>query len=198
DLLLGAVVAKEDSPMLNRLRIWQHAKGAVPSSFDCWLALRGVQSLSARMSVHCSNAKVIAEFLSQHEKVEAVHYPGLPSHPGHSIAAEQMRAFGGLMSFQVKGNDSDALQIANTVKIFTQATSLGGTHSYIEHRASVEKELTKAPANLLRLSIGLENVKDLMEDLNQGLLEIKNIRINYIMNNLCVNGNISNNTEVFL
>lgn len=172
DLLLGAVVAKEDSPMLNRLRTWQHAKGAVPSSFDCWLALRGVQSLSARMSVHCSNAKVIAEFLSQHEKVEAVHYPGLPSHPGHSIAAEQMRDFGGLMSFQVKGNDSDALQIANTVKIFTQATSLGGTHSYIEHRASVEQELTKAPANLLRLSIGLENVKDLMEDLNQALSEI--------------------------
>ncbi len=172
DLLLGAVVAKEDSPMLNRLRTWQHAKGAVPSSFDCWLALRGVQSLSARMSVHCSNAKVIAEFLSQNEKVEAVHYPGLLSHPGHSIAAEQMRDFGGLMSFQVKGNDSDAIKIANTVKIFTQATSLGSTHSYIEHRASVEQELTKAPANLLRLSIGLENVKDLMEDLNQALLEI--------------------------
>ena len=158
--------------MLNRLRTWQHAKGAVPSSFDCWLALRGVQSLSARMSVHCSNAKVIAEFLSQNEKVEAVHYPGLLSHPGHSIAAEQMRDFGGLMSFQVKGNDSDAIKIANTVKIFTQATSLGSTHSYIEHRASVEQELTKAPANLLRLSIGLENVKDLMEDLNQALLEI--------------------------
>lgn len=172
DLLLGAVVAKEDSPMLNRLRTWQHAKGVVPSSFDCWLALRGVQSLSARMSVHCSNAKVIAEFLSQHEKVEVVHYPGLPCHPGHSIAAEQMHAFGGLMSFQVKGNDSNALKIANTVKIFTQATSLGGTHSYIEHRASVEQELTKAPANLLRLSIGLENVKDLTEDLDRALSEI--------------------------
>src|SRR5699024_4130592 len=142
DLLLGAVVAKEDSPMLNRLRIWQHAKGAVPSSFDCWLALRGVQSLSARMSVHCSNAKVIAEFLSQHEKVEVVHYRGLPSHPGHSIAAEQMRAFSGLMSFQVKANHSDALQIANPVNIFTQSTSLGSTLSHIEHRARVDQELT--------------------------------------------------------
>ena len=172
DLLLGAVVAKEDSKMLQTLRIHQQAKGAVPSSFDCWLALRGVQSLSARVAVHSANAKIVAEFLSQHEKIDAVHYPGLPDHPGHEIAARQMSDFGGLMSFQVKGSDADAVKIANTVSIFTQATSLGGTHSYIEHRASVEKELTKAPGNLLRLSIGLENVQDLVEDLEQALAEI--------------------------
>ena len=172
DLLLGAVVAKEDSPMLQNLRTWQHAKGAVPSSFDCWLALRGVQTLSARMSVHCSSAKIIADFLNQHDKVEAVYYPGLLEHPGHDIAASQMSDFGGLMSFKVKGKAEDALKVANTVKIFTQATSLGGTHSYIEHRASVEKELTKAPDTLLRISIGLENVKDLQEDLEQALAQI--------------------------
>ena len=172
DLLLGAVVAKEDSPMLQNLRTWQHAKGAVPSSFDCWLALRGVQTLSARMSVHCSSAKIIADFLNQHDKVEAVYYPGLLEHPGHDIAASQMNDFGGLMSFKVKGNAEDALKVANTVKIFTQATSLGGTHSYIEHRASVEKELTKAPDTLLRLSVGLENVQDLQEDLEQALAQI--------------------------
>lgn len=172
DLLLGAVVAKEDSPMLQNLRTWQHAKGAVPSSFDCWLALRGVQTLSARMSVHCSSAKIIADFLNQHDKVEAVYYPGLLEHPGHDIAASQMSDFGGLMSFKVKGKAEAALKVANTVKIFTQATSLGGTHSYIEHRASVEKELTKAPDTLLRLSVGLENVQDLQEDLEQALAQI--------------------------
>ena len=169
DLLLGAVVAKEDSPMLQNLRTWQHAKGAVPSSFDCWLALRGVQTLSARISVHCSSAKIIADFLNQHDKVEAVYYPGLLKHPGHDIAASQMSDFGGLMSFKVKGKAEAALKVANTVKIFTQATSLGGTHSYIEHCASVEKELTKAPDTLLRLSVGLENAEDLQEDLAQAL-----------------------------
>lgn len=172
DLLLGAVVAKKDSRMLQNVRTWQHAKGAVPSSFDCWLALRGVQTLSARMSVHCQSARTIADFLNAHEKVETVFYPGLTGHPGHDIAASQMSDFGGLLSFKVKGNAEDALKIANTVKIFTQATSLGGTHSYIEHRASVEKELTKAPDTLLRLSIGLENADDLIEDLEQALAEI--------------------------
>lgn len=169
DLLLGAVIAKEDSPMLKNLRLWQHNKGAVPSSFDCWLALRGVQTLPVRMTAHCANAKTIAEFLNQHEKIEKVYYPSLSTHPGHDIALRQMSSFGGLLSFQVKGGEKEALIIANTVKLFTQATSLGGTHSYIEHRASVEKELTNAPENLLRVSAGLENVQDLIEDLEQAL-----------------------------
>lgn len=169
DLLLGAVIAKEDNDMLRNMRAWQHAKGAVPSSFDCWLALRGVQTLSARLTMQCSNAKRIVEFLDSHDKVEAVLYPGLTSHPDHETAARQMSDFGGLLSFKVKGGEAEALKVANAVKIITQATSLGGTHTYIEHRASVEKELTKAPENLLRLSIGLENAEDLKEDLEQAL-----------------------------
>lgn len=172
DLLLGAVIAAEDNDMLKNLRTWQHAKGAVPSSFDCWLALRGVQSLSARVTMQCSSTKIIADLLEAHEKIEAVYYPGLKSHSGHDIAAKQMNGFGGLLSFKVKGSEQDALEIANTVKIITQATSLGGTHTYIEHRASVEKELTMAPDNLLRLSIGLENPEDLKEDLEQALSNI--------------------------
>ncbi len=173
DLLLGAVIAGEDNDMLKNLRTWQHAKGAVPSSFDCWLALRGVQSLSARVMMQCSSAKIIAEFLEAHEKIEAVYYPGLKSHSGHEIAAKQMSGFGGLLSFKVKGSDKDALKVANTVEIITQATSLGGTHTYIEHRASVEKEMTMAPDNLLRLSVGLENPEDLKEDLEQALSNIQ-------------------------
>lgn len=169
DLLLGAVIAKEDSEMLKNLRTAQHAKGAVPSSFDCWLALRGVQSLSARLDMQCRSAAAIADFLATHEKVEEVYYPGLKNHPGHEIAARQMSGFGGLLSFQVKGGAAEALKVANTVGLITQATSLGGTHTYIEHRASVEKELTKAPDNLLRLSVGLEHVEDLKEDLDQAL-----------------------------
>ncbi|CAM4199980.1 trans-sulfuration enzyme family protein [Lacicoccus alkaliphilus] len=169
DLLLGAVIAKEDNEMLKNMRTWQHAKGAVPSSFDCWLALRGVQTLSARLTMQCSNAKKVVEFLDSHDKVESVLYPGLKSHPGHEIAARQMSDFGGLLSFKVKGGETEALKVANAVNIITQATSLGGTHTYIEHRASVEKELTKAPENLLRLSIGLENAEDLKQDLDQAL-----------------------------
>ncbi len=172
DLLLGAVIAKEDNEMLQNLRAWQHAKGAVPSSFDCWLALRGVQTLSARLQMQCSSAREIVAFLEAHDKVEAVLYPGLDSHPGHEIAARQMSDFGALLSFKVKGGEEEALKVANTVDIITQATSLGGTHTYIEHRASVEKELTKAPDNLLRLSVGLENAEDLKEDLAQALDQI--------------------------
>lgn len=169
DLMVGAVIAKTDSPMLKNLRIWQQTKGAVPSPFDCWLALRGVQSLSARMNVHCSNAMEIATFLNEHPNVEAVHYPGLTTDPGHEIAKRQMSDFGGMLSFQVKGGEEEAMAVAAKVNIFTRATSLGGTHSLIEHRSSVEGEGTMAPANLLRVAVGIENVEDLKEDLAQAL-----------------------------
>ncbi|MGM8366808.1 trans-sulfuration enzyme family protein [Virgibacillus sp. W0181] len=169
DLMIGAVVARSGSPMLTNLRAWQHSKGAVPSPFDCWLALRGVQSLAPRMMTHCSNALAIAEFLNQHPNVEAVHYPGLPEHGGHHIAARQMSAFGGMLSFQVKGGQDEAMAVAAKVRLFTRATSLGGTHSLIEHRSSVEGSKTMTPANLLRVSIGIENVDDLKEDLLQAL-----------------------------
>lgn len=169
DLMIGAVVARSDSPMLANLRAWQHAKGAVPSPFDCWLALRGVQSLAPRMTVHCSNASAIAAFLDHHPNVETVHYPGLPDHPGYHIAKRQMSSFGGMLSFQVKGSELEAMAVAAKVRLLTRATSLGGTHSLIEHRASVEKSKTMAPSNLLRVSIGLEHVDDLKEDLLQAL-----------------------------
>lgn len=169
DLMIGAVIAKSDSQMLANLRAWQHAKGAVPSPFDCWLALRGVQSLAPRMATHCSNAAAIADFLNQHPKVEAVHYPGLADDPGYAIAARQMDSFGGMLSFQVKGGEREAMTVAAKVQLLIRATSLGGTHSLIEHRASVEGSTTTAPPNLLRLSIGLEHVDDLKEDLAQAL-----------------------------
>ena len=169
DLMIGAVIAKEDTPMLQNLRAWQHAKGTVPSPFDCWLALRGVQTLSVRMKAHCENAMEIAKFLEDHPNVEKVHYPGLESHAGHEIAKRQMQSFGGMLSFEVKGGEKDAMDVAAKVKIFTRATSLGGTHSLIEHRYSVEGKHTMAPPNLLRLSIGIEHVEDLKEDLAQAL-----------------------------
>ncbi|MFD1039596.1 trans-sulfuration enzyme family protein [Virgibacillus byunsanensis] len=169
DLMIGAAIAKSDSPMLANLRAWQHSKGAVPSPFECWLALRGVQSLAQRMATHCSNTSAIADFLEHHPNIEAVHYPGLAEHPGHHIAARQMSSFGGMLSFQVKGGQDEAMAVAAKVHLFTRATSLGGTHSLIEHRASVEGSTSMAPSNLLRVSVGLEHVDDLKEDLLQAL-----------------------------
>ncbi|ASN05424.1 trans-sulfuration enzyme family protein [Virgibacillus necropolis] len=169
DLMIGAAIAKSNSPMLANLRAWQHSKGAVPSPFDCWLALRGVQSLAQRMATHCSNTSAIADFLKHHPNIEAVHYPGLAEHPGHHIAERQMSSFGSMLSFQVKGGWDEAMAVAAKVQLFIRATSLGGTHSLIEHRASVEGSTTMAPSNLLRVSIGLEHVDDLKEDLLQAL-----------------------------
>jgi cystathionine gamma-synthase len=121
------------------------------------------------MRAHCASAQRVAEYLSTHSKIEAVHYPGLPKHPGHEVAAGQMSGFGGLLSMQVRGGQAEAFKVAGAVKIFTHATSLGGTHSLIEHRASVEGPNTRSPQNLLRLSIGLEHPDDLIEDLEQAL-----------------------------
>ncbi|GEL76667.1 trans-sulfuration enzyme family protein [Tenuibacillus multivorans] len=169
DLMIGAAITKSDSPMLANLRAWQHSKGAVPSPFECWLALRGVQTLAQRMETHCSNTSAMADFLKHHPNIEAVHYPGLAEHPGHDIASRQMSSFGGMLSFQVKGGQDEAMAVAAKVQLITRATSLGGTHSLIEHRASVEGSTTMAPSNLLRVSIGLEHVDDLKEDLLQAL-----------------------------
>ncbi|QQD84425.1 PLP-dependent aspartate aminotransferase family protein [Jeotgalicoccus sp. ATCC 8456] len=172
DVLLGAVIAKESSEMLENMRLHQANKGGVPSPFECWLALRGIETLSLRVHAHAKNALDVALFLESHNKVKAVHYPGLNNHPSHDIAKGQMSGFGGLLSFEVEGGSDDALKVANSVEMIVQATSLGSTHSYIEHRASVEKELTISPDNLLRLSVGLENVEDIKADLNQALEQI--------------------------
>jgi cystathionine gamma-synthase len=167
DLLGGALVARKEDDFFERLRLLQKLGGAVPSPFDCWLLLRGIRTLPWRMRAHCDNAGLVAEFLERHPKVEAVHYPGLTSHPGHEIAKLQMNDFGGMLSVQIRGGQDAAMRLTQHLTLFTRATSLGGTESLIEHRASVEGAGTKAPANLLRVSIGLEHPDDLIEDLER-------------------------------
>jgi cystathionine gamma-synthase len=143
--------------------------GATASPFASWLVLRGLRSLPCRIERHSSNAEKIAAALATSSKVERVCYPGLPSHPGHEIARRQMKAFGGMLSFLMRGGYDEAIRVASRVKLFTNATSLGGTESLIEHRASSEGKGTRLPQNLLRLSLGLEHADDLIEDLMQAL-----------------------------
>jgi cystathionine gamma-synthase len=169
DVLGGIVVAKKENDLFQRLRGIQYEGGAVPSPFDCWLILRGMRTLPWRMRAHSENAAKVAQFLSQHPKAERVHYPGLAKHPGHEIAKKQMSMFGGMLSVEVKGGRDAAMKVSTNAKIFTRATSLGGVESLIEHRASIEGPGTASPEGLLRLSIGLENADDLIEDLDQAL-----------------------------
>src|SRR5213082_1436126 len=169
DVLGGIVVAKSDSDLFQSIRNIQYEGGAVPSPFDCWLILRGMRTLPWRMRAHAENAAKVAEFLAAHSKVERVHYPGLRSHPGYKIAQKQMSMFGGMLSFEVKNGRDPAMKVTTSTKIFTRATSLGGVESLIEHRASIEGPGTISPEGLIRLSIGLENADDLVEDLNQAL-----------------------------
>lgn len=169
DLLGGALVARAGDEFTERLSTLQKLGGAVPSPFDCWLLMRGIRTLPWRVRAHCDNAGLVATFLASHPKVEAVHYPGLPSHPGHEIARRQMNDFGGMLSVQIRGGQEAALELTRRLRLFTRATSLGGAESLIEHRASVEGAATLAPDNLLRVSVGLEHPDDLIEDLDAGL-----------------------------
>jgi cystathionine gamma-synthase len=169
DVLGGAVVVRERGPWLDRLRLLQTAGGAVPSPFDCWLVLRGIRTLPCRVRAQSANALAVATFLATHPRVEAVHYPGLASHPGHDVARRQMSMFGGMLSLQVRGDADAAMAVAAKVRLFTRATSFGGTESLLEHRASIEGPGTTTPANLLRVSIGLEHPDDLIDDLAQAL-----------------------------
>jgi cystathionine gamma-synthase len=173
DVIGGAIIAREADEMFARVRLYQIQGGAVPSPFDCWLVMRGIRTLPYRMRAHCANAQVVAEFLAGHDAIEAVHYPGLASHAGHEIARKQMSMFGGMMSFQVRGGQEAAFALTAGLQLFTRATSLGGPESLIEHRASVEGPHTRAPANLLRVSVGLEHPDDLIEDLRNGLERIR-------------------------
>jgi cystathionine gamma-synthase len=143
--------------------------GGVGSPFNSWLVLRGLRTLACRVEKQSSNALAIARFLESHPGVEAVHYPGLPSQRGHEIAKRQMSAFGGMLSFRVRGGREAALKTASRLKVFVNATSLGGTESLIEHRASSEGPGSPTPQNLLRVSVGLEHPDDLVEDLTQAL-----------------------------
>jgi cystathionine gamma-synthase len=169
DVLGGIVIAKTEDDFVRRIRSIQYEGGAVPSPFDCWLILRGMRTLPWRMRAHSENAMKVAEFLASHPRVARVHYPGLQSHPGHEIAARQMSAFGGMLSFEVEDGRDAAMSVTAKTKIFIRATSLGGVESLIEHRASIEGPGTTSAEGLLRLSIGLENADDLIEDLDQAL-----------------------------
>lgn len=169
DVTGGVVIAKTKTDFLERVREIQTTSGAVPSPFDCWLVLRGMQTLPWRMRAHSENALKVATWLADHPRVEAVHYPGLASHPGHEIAARQMSAFSGMLSFEVRGGREAALGVAAKTEIFIRATSLGGVESLIEHRASIKGEDPRTPQGLLRLSIGLEHPDDLIEDLARAM-----------------------------
>lgn len=169
DVTGGAVIVREPGGTLEALRKIQKDGGLVPSPFDAWLTRRGLESLAARMAMHCANAMEIARFLDAHPRVERVHYPGLEDDPGHALAARQMSGFGGMLAFDVVGGREEAFAVAAHVKVISRATSLGGTHSLIEHRASIEGTATRAPENLLRMSVGLEHADDLKEDLDRAL-----------------------------
>lgn len=170
DVIGGCVVLAKDDALAERMAEIQHLGGGVPSPFDCWLVTRGIRTLSLRMKAHCESAMKIAAYLAQHPRIERVLYPGLPEDSGHAIAKKQMiGGFGGMISVLVKGDSKKALEISNRLRYFTSATSLGGVESLVEHRRSVEGPASNAPDNLLRLSIGLEHVDDLLEDWEQAL-----------------------------
>ena len=169
DMLGGALVFRQQDDAYARIRLLQKEGGGIAAPFDAWLVARGIRTLPWRMRAHTANATAVATYLQSHPGVEAVHYPGLPSHPQHDIARRQMQLFGGMASVQVVGGRAEALGVAARTKVFTRATSLGGVESLIEHRASVEGPTTRAPENLLRMSIGLEHPDDLIEDLRQAL-----------------------------
>ncbi len=169
DVTGGAVIVKAADEFFTRIREEQSLAGAVPSPFDCWLIRRGLATLPLRVSAQSANALRVAQFLYSHPGVSHVHYPGLPDHPGHAITQKQMSAFGGMLSFQVAAGEAAARKLASSTKLFTQATSLGSVESLIEHRASVSGESASTPRDLLRLSVGIEDAEDLIEDLEQAL-----------------------------
>jgi cystathionine gamma-synthase len=171
--VVGGALILNDSELADALKFHQNAMGAVNGPFDAWLTLRGVKTLGVRMDRHCDNAEKIADFLTRHPKVKRVLYPGLPEHPGHEVAAKQMRRFGGMISFRVD-DPAEAERICNGTKVFTLAESLGGIESLIEHpgrmtHASVAGSALEVPADLIRLSVGIETVEDLISDLSRAL-----------------------------
>jgi cystathionine gamma-synthase len=171
DAMGGALVFKRRDALYDAVAHRRHITGGIISPFNAWLTLRGARSLPARMAWHCRSARLVAEFLEAHPAVEAVHYPGLVSHANHAVAAKQMSDFGGMLSFRLRGGRDAALRVAGKLRLITNATSLGGCETLIEHRASVEGANPISPQNLLRMSIGLENSEDLIADLRRALAE---------------------------
>ncbi|MFB7377420.1 cystathionine gamma-synthase [Kitasatospora purpeofusca] len=173
DVVGGALVIAE-AGLAEEVAYHQNAMGAVSGPFDAWLVLRGIKTLGVRMDRHSSNAEKVAELLAGHPKVSQVLYPGLPEHPGHDIAAKQMKAFGGMVSFRVNGGEEAAVEVCNRAELFTLGESLGGVESLIEHpgrmtHASVAGSALEVPADLVRVSVGIESIDDLLADLQQAL-----------------------------
>ena len=172
--VIGGFIATKDAALAERLRFLQKSLGAVPGPFDCWLVLRGIKTLAVRMRQHCDNARRVAEFLDEHPAVDRVLYPGLPAHPGHAVARTQMRDFGGMVSFLAESED-EAVAFCARTKLFQLAESLGGVESLVEHpsrmtHASTADAPFAAPRNLVRLSVGIEAVDDLVADLATALV----------------------------
>ena len=173
DVVGGALIAADDE-LGERLAFHQNSLGAVAGPFDAWLTLRGVKTLGVRMDRHSANAAAVVDLLSAHPKVAAVFYPGLPSHPGHEIAAKQMRGFGGMISFRHADGEAAAVEVCNRARLFTLGESLGGVESLIEHpgrmtHASAAGSPLEVPGDLVRLSVGIEDIDDLLDDLRQAL-----------------------------
>jgi cystathionine gamma-synthase len=173
DVVGGALVAGT-AELGEQLAFHQNAMGAVAGPFDAWLVLRGIKTLGVRMDRHQANAGRVAEFLVEHPAVSSVLYPGLPTHPGHEVAAKQMSGFGGMLSFRLRGGEEAALAVCERAQVFTLAESLGGVESLVEHphrmtHASVAGSALEVPADLVRLSVGIEDVEDLLADLDQML-----------------------------
>jgi cystathionine gamma-synthase len=169
DVLGGALVFARQDDLLETVRHRRHITGGVLAPFSAWLLLRGCRSLAARMAMHCANARVLAEFLAAHPAVARVNWPGLTTHPGHAVARAQMKDFGAMLSVQLRGGREAALAAAGKLQLFTNATSLGGCESLVEHRASVEGPKPVSPQDLLRVSVGLEHPDDLVADWTQAL-----------------------------
>ncbi|MER7754650.1 cystathionine gamma-synthase [Kitasatospora sp. NPDC097643] len=172
--VVGGALVLADAGLGEEVAYHQNAMGAVSGPFDAWLVLRGIKTLGVRMDRHSSNAEKVAELLARHPKVSQVLYPGLPEHPGHDIAAKQMKAFGGMVSFRVNGGEEAAVEVCNRAQLFTLGESLGGVESLIEHpgrmtHASVAGSALEVPADLVRVSVGIESIDDLLADLTQAL-----------------------------
>jgi len=173
--VIGGFVGTNDQALGDRLRFLQKSLGAVPGPFDAWLVLRGIKTLAVRMRQHCENGRAVAAFLAEHPAVERVLYPGLTGHPGHDVARRQMRDYGGMVSFLVE-SEEEAVALAARTKLFQLAESLGGVESLIEHPARMTHASTAdapfaAPRNLIRLSVGIESIGDLIADLEQALVK---------------------------
>jgi len=169
DVIGGALIFRRNDAFTQRVRQLQSISGAVPSPFDCWLVMRGLKTLGVRVRAQTATAQAIAEFLDGHPMVEQVNYPGLANHPDRQLIKQQMNGPGAMLSVHITGGAEEALRVLSRLRLFRRATSLGGVESLIEHRASVEGPTTTTPANLLRLSIGLEHPDDLIMDLARAL-----------------------------